>query len=67
MKKIEKTKKEIIESLEGKRVVKVKPKFKHKLEMFILGWKHTRKFPDYFLLKEMKKIFKSQEYEVMIK
>lgn len=65
MKKI--TKEKIINALEGKKVIEIKLKFKARFEMFLMGWKLTRKFPDYSLMKELKDLFLNRKIEVMIK
>ncbi len=62
-----KTKEKIINALEGKKVIEIKVRFKARFEMFLLSWKHTRKFPDYSLKKELKKLFLNRKIEVMIK
>ena len=64
---IQKTKKKIIEEIEGKKIVPIKLKFSSRLDMFWLKWKIIRKFPDYSIWKEIKELFFPQELEVMIK
>lgn len=61
------TKQKIINALEGKKIIEIKPSFKGRWEIFWLGWKYTRKFPDYSLRKELKNLFLPKKLEVMIK
>ena len=61
------TKEKIINALEGKKLIEIKLKFKSRFEMFLIGWKLTRKFPDYSLKKELKNLFFPRKLEVMIK
>jgi len=65
--KIQEIKKKIIEELEGKKIVQIKINFKGRWELFLIGWKYTRKFPDYSLKKELKNLFIHPKLEVMIK
>ena len=66
-KKTKETKKKIIDALEGKNVKTLKVSFKGRWEIFVIGWKHTRKFPDYSLMHELKRLFLQRELEYMIK
>ncbi len=66
-KKITETKKKIINSLEGKSIRTTKVSFKGRWEIFVIGWKHTRKFPDYSLRHELKRLFLPRKLEYMIK
>lgn len=66
-KKIDKIKQDILDALENKRRVKIKINFKGRLELFLIGWKYTRKFPDYLLKKELKKLFFPPKLECIIK
>ncbi len=67
MKKNKEMKKKIINALEGKKVVQINTKFKSRWEIFLIGWKHTRKFPDYSLIHELKRLFFPEKLECMIK
>lgn len=67
MTKIEKTKKQILEFLENKRITHIKVSFKGRLEIFILKWKVLRKFPDYSLKEELKELFYPKKLEVLLK
>lgn len=48
-----------------KEIIKIK--FKHRWEIFVFGWKMTRKFPGYSLRKEIKELFTSRTMEVTYK
>jgi len=61
------TKEKIINALEGKKIIEIKTSFKGRWEIFWLGWKHTRKFPDYSFKKEIFNLFFPKKLEVMIK
>ncbi len=65
--KIKETKEKIIDTLEGKNVRTVKVKFTWRWEIFLIGWKHTRKFPDYSLMHELKRLFLPRKLEYMVK
>jgi len=66
-KKIKETKEQIINALEGKKVMKIKTRFKSRWEIFLIGWKHTRKFPDYSLIHELKRLVLPRKVEFMVK
>ena len=56
-----------MDALEGKKVIQINTKFKSRWEIFLIGWKHTRKFPDYSLMDELKRLFLPRKLEYMIK
>ena len=57
---------EILNAIEGRKIIKIKNSFKARWELFVIGWKHTRKFPDYSLMKEIKKLIIQPKVKVVL-
>lgn len=48
------------------KIIIIKNSFRSRLDLFVIGWKHIRKFPNYSLKKEIKQLLFPEKIEVMI-